>query len=101
MGEIVFALHFDKYSEVYLDECMVIGVSSRVHPNFNAESKHDLKEAISQTEIELFRITYDEKENHYILCDEDAPYMHPSDKVFKIKQEALLYLHGIISDISK
>lgn len=99
LGDIVYALHFDKYSEISLDECLVIGMNTRVQPDFSSESKYDLKEGILAAEIELHRITY--HQDSYILWEEEGAYKHWDRLVFKTKQEALIYLHGLISDIAK
>ena len=101
LGEIVYSLHFDECKTIYLEQSLVIGVEANVRNDIHGEIVSDLKECISTNKIRLYKISYSTAFDRYILDEEDIPYTHPEEKIFKTKQEALIYLHGLIADIAK
>ncbi len=98
LGEIVYALHFDKEQYVYLEESMI--VTLKVHPVSDIYVD-DVKTLIPKLSVRIIMISYDDEQNKYFISKDKGEYSHPEELIFKTKQEALLYLHGIVSEVAK
>ena len=98
LGETVYSLHYDAEQEIYLKESLVIGIKANIVPDTYTDN---LKCLLVDHELQLHPITFDDDCSKYVLSSQELDYYHTAHLVFRSKQEAVIYLHGIVSEVAK